>query len=99
MELDVEGPVRSKAFEKLAYIDSASTVRDIAQFLYDSSSPTSEIGPRDRVVYLPYSYMAAWALEQIVDTPPVTRKDVALFSEQDIEIWRAWWESHQHEYP
>jgi len=97
-ELDVEGPVQAKAFEKLAYIGNPSTVRKIAQFLYAPGAPPSVIGPRDRVGYLPYSHMAAWALGQIVDNPPV-KKDLGLLTEQDIETWKAWWDAHQHEYP
>ncbi len=97
-ELNVEGPVRSKAIEKLAYIASKSTVREIAKFLYDPRMPPSEIGPRDRVGYLPYQHTAAWALGQIVENPPV-QKDLGLLTEQDIEAWKAWWEAHQGEYP
>jgi HEAT repeat protein len=94
-ELDTEGPRRSEAFEKLAYIGDESTIRVIAQFLYHPGTPASrslDVG------YVPYRHTAAWTLGQIIENPPV-KKDLGHLSEQDIELWQAWWEAHQHEYP
>lgn len=97
-ELNVEGPKRSEAMRKLVYIGNKAAVREIARFLYDPGVPPSQVGPRDRVVHLPYRYMAAWALGQLVDNPPM-KKDVGLLSEKDIEIWKTWWDAHRHENP
>jgi hypothetical protein len=58
------------------------------------SSGISDVG------YLPYSFLAADALAEIVENPPVKKEmDAALYTKQDIKMWQDWWESHQHEYP
>jgi hypothetical protein len=71
------------------------TVRKIVQFLWDMG--VTEPASRD-VRYIPYRFLAAWALSQIVDNPPMKKDLAALYTEQDIKKWQAWWEDHQHEY-
>jgi hypothetical protein len=98
-DLNSQGPKRSDTLRKLAYIKNPSTVRQIAQLLYDNQVPPAERGPRDVVIYFPYRYEAAAALQRIVDNPPVNKERTLQLTEQDIEAWKRWWEAHQQEYP
>ena len=88
--------VRSEAFRKLVYVQSEATVRAIAHFLSDPGPPASD---DPHVQYTPYRFLAAWALGQIVDTPPVKKDLAALYTQQDAEVWKTWWELSQHSYP
>ncbi|MBI3324723.1 MAG: hypothetical protein HYZ92_05535 [Candidatus Omnitrophica bacterium] len=94
-ELDDEIPWNSRIFERLVYIGSRATVRNIAVFLYHPGGP---INLSADVGVIPYRYQAAEALSKIVDDPPVVKESWQL-SEQDMETWKAWWETHEHEYP
>ena len=97
-QLELEGPRRSDAFRKLAYVRNKSTVRDVAGFLYHPGGPAPVVGSIDVVIYFPYRYEAAAALKQMIDHPPVSKRTTQL-NEQDIETWKHWWEAHQAEYP
>ena len=85
--------IRSKAFEKLAYIANPSTVRVVASFLSDTTHPPSK--PMD-VRYVSYAEMAANALSQIVTNCPPT---AALSAQDKIRVWRQWWEQNKGKYP
>jgi len=98
-DLNSEGPKRSDTLRKLAYIKNRSTVRQIARLLYDNGIPALESGPRDVIMYLPYRYEAAAALQRIVDNPPTNKERTLQLTEEDIQAWKAWWEAHQREYP
>jgi HEAT repeat protein len=96
-ELEVEDRhVRSEAFRKLAYVQDQVTVRQIAPFLRDPGPLPLADG---HVRYTPYRFLAAWALGQIVDAPPVKKDLAGLYTEADVKTWQTWWESHQHTYP
>jgi HEAT repeats/Matrixin len=96
-ELDSDDvDVRSDAFEKLAYIRNRTTVRKIAQFLWNTDilvSPNSDVG------LIPYRFLAADALAKIVDKPPVKSTPSGVCTDEEIQLWKAWWQSHQQEYP
>jgi HEAT repeat protein len=97
VEFDAEDVrVRSEAFRKLTYIGDKATVREIALFLWNLDAP---VPASPHVRFIPYRFLAAWALGQIVNNPPVKKDLAALYIEQDIKTWQTWWESHQHEYP
>lgn len=96
-ELDAEdGRVRAEAFQKLAYIGNRATVQKIVRFLWDLGPPASA---DPHVRFVSHRSLAAWALSQIVDNPPVKKDLAALYTEEDVQAWRAWWEAHQNEYP
>jgi hypothetical protein len=98
-ELELEGPQRNATLGKLAYIGDRRAVRAIAAYLSHPGAPPPIVGPQDRVVYSPYRHMAAWALSYIVEHPPVKRGSTPWLSEEDLAVWVAWWDAHQHEYP
>jgi hypothetical protein len=92
-EQELEIAVRSRAFEKLAYIGSTSTIQVVASFLTDTTHPPSK--PTD-VRYVSYAEMAADSLSQIVSNPPPT----ATLSAQDkVRVWQQWWEQNKDKYP
>jgi HEAT repeat protein len=96
-ELDAEDrEVRSDVFRKLAYIGDKTTIRQIAQFLWNLDGPALASSGLSDIVD---RFFAAWALSQIVDNPPAKKDLATLYTEQDIKTWQAWWEAHQHEYP
>lgn len=85
--------VRSRAFEKLAYVGNRSTVGVVASFLSDTTHP---IPKPTGVRHMSYAEMAANALSQIVSNPP----PAASFSAQDkIRAWQQWWEQNKDKYP
>lgn len=90
---ELEIAVRSKAFERLAYIANRSTIRQIASFLTDTTHPPQK--PTD-VHYASYAEMAADTLSQMVTNAPPTTN----FSAQDkIRVWEQWWEQNKDKYP
>ena len=92
-EQELEVAVRSKAFERLAYIGNRSTARQVASFLTDATHPLQR--PTD-IRYASYAEVAANTLSQIVSNPPSTTN----FSAQDkIRAWQQWWEQNKDKYP
>jgi hypothetical protein len=81
------------AFEKLAYIRNASTVKVVAQFLYSTEHYQFS---NDVPAYWASSY-AIPTLRQMVDNPPQT--PVEYTREQDIHAWQQWWEQNKDKYP
>jgi hypothetical protein len=88
--------VRNRAFDKLAYIRSRSTVRPIASFLSVTSAPASEGDIR----YDSYANMAMRALTKIVNDPPQTGlpEDSATLDARS-KIWQHWWKQNKDKYP
>jgi hypothetical protein len=88
---------RNDALETLAYAGSRSTVSRIAQLLGDMRQGNVE-SDSDSVYEPPSGHIAAWALSQIIEEPPL-REEVAFITDEDIEVWKAWWSAHSAEYP
>ncbi len=85
---------RVNAIRELGYIGSKEAIRKIAEFLYNTENPKSG---SPGVEYTPYRFIAATYLQKIVRDPPIRKKDF-LYTEQNVQIWREWWEKNKHQY-
>lgn len=85
------------AFEKLAYIGGAESVKLVAPFLDRADQPI-EKGPRDKVFFPGYSKLAAVALGKMIDQPPSAPPDVNAVTARDVALWRQWWRANRSRY-
>lgn len=86
--------VRVNAIRNLGYIGSKAAVKKISEFLYNQENPQAKAHD---VILSPYRFIAATSLQKIVENPPVKKWD-ALYTEDDVQLWREWWEKNKHKY-
>lgn len=90
-----EYSARGRAMKKLAYIGGKRAVVELAKILFETENPISM--SRDHKL-IPYRYGAGYFLQDLVPDPPVRKKTSLIYKEQDIQVWRAWWLEHRHEF-
>jgi hypothetical protein len=83
------------AIRELGYIGNKEAIRKIAEFLFNTENPKSG---SPGVEYTPYRFIAAETMQKIISNPPVRKKVAGLYSEEDIQLWRNWWQKNKHQY-
>ncbi len=95
-KLDEKGVDTDENLSDLAYIRARSSIPKIAELLYDCNAPSRLTGRRD-VRYSRYCDAAVKTLSQIVEDPPI-KEARHQYTDEDILIWRKWWEEHAKDY-
>lgn len=104
-ELSSDDPfVQTDAFTKLGMVGNKRAVNILGEYLFDNKSPVARAvvipkGEKRQGVleFFSRSHLAAQALAQIV-VPPPTKTDPQLYTNEDIEKWRDWWEKNKGKY-
>jgi HEAT repeat protein len=108
-ELKNDDPsIQTAAIKKLTYVGGNQAVLALVNLLDNSvllrgksmqRSPSSTEQVRQGVVFFgPLNLMAMEALGQIVPNPPVLYTNEIKAKQDDVKIWKDWWEKNKSKY-
>lgn len=109
MQLKDKDPVRQfEAIEMAKSVGGPDMIRALADLLNDTNGyrsvnllePAEESSAQDDVVFEPPRILAAKALAEIVENPPVppVGRKKKFYTEEDILTWLRWWEVNKNKY-
>lgn len=96
--------IQCEAFQKLGMVASTSAVKILGSYLNDTSAPAVDPAslppgyvPARHLRFFRRCHMAAMALSKIIKPAP-TQANPELYTDDDIQKWRAWWEANKSKY-